>query len=176
MVLRNVRVADVAAGVVVTTLLIMLLETLVLPPINLYLYDLFAVERAGGAVSFTGRAWNSYMVLSTSLMLGALPVSFFVGGVSAGVMARSRPGFSGLASAIAVVVIGFVWLLATALPGLMDPISNPGEVYTRSENLQMLFLWGTAFCAVSPFALLAGYLGGKVGGRRGEGVVPSTNQ
>lgn len=147
-----------------------------LPPINLYLYDLFAVERAGGAASFTGGAWNTYMVLSTSLMLGALPVSFLLGGVSAGVVARSQPGISGLISAVAVVALGFAWLLATALPGLMDPISNPGEVYTRSENLQMLFLWGTAFCGVSPFALLAGYLGGRLGGLRGERVLPNTNQ
>ncbi len=174
--LRNVGFVGVAVGVAVTTLLVLLLETIVLPPINLYLYDLSAVERAGGAVSFTGGAWNTYMVLSTSLMLGALPVSFLLGGVSAGMVARSRPGISGLASAVVVVALGFALLLATALPWLMEPISNPGDVYTRSENLQMLFLWGTAFCAVSPFALLVGYLGGRVGGRRGERALLNTNR
>ncbi|QIN82522.1 hypothetical protein GBA63_07620 [Rubrobacter tropicus] len=173
--LRNVGLVSVAVGVAVTTLLALLLETIVLPPINLFMYDLFAVERAGGAVSFTGDAWNAYMVLSTSLMLGALPVSFLLGGVSAGVVARSRPAINGLTSAAVVVALGFAWLLATALPSLMDPISNPGEVYTRSENLQMLFLWGTAFCAVTPFALLAGYLGGRFGGRRGERAHLNTN-
>ena len=162
--LRNVGVKGVAVGVAVTTLLVLLFETIVLPPINRYIYDLFAVERAGGVVSFTGGAWNSYMALSTALMLGALPVSFLLGGMSAGLAARSRPGASGLASALVVVALGFGWLLVTALPVLADPISNPGELYTRAENLQMLFLWGTAFCAVSPFALIAGYLGGRVGG------------
>ena len=77
--LRNVGVAGAAVGVAVTVSLILLLETVVLPPINHYLYDLFAVERAGGAVSFTGGVWNSYMALSTALMLGALPVSFLLG-------------------------------------------------------------------------------------------------
>jgi hypothetical protein len=162
--LRNVGVKGVAVGVAVTKLLVLLLETIVLPPINRYLYDLFAVERAGGAVSFTEGAWDGYVALSTALVLRALPVSFLLGGVSVGVMARSHPGVNGLASAAVVVAIGFAWLLATALPGLMNPISNPGEVYARSENLQMLFLWGAAFCIVSPLALLAGYLGGMVGG------------
>ena len=78
--LRNVGIAGVAVGVAVTVLLVPLLETIVIPPINSYLYDLFAVERSGGAVSFTGVAWNRYMALSTALMLGALPVSFLLGG------------------------------------------------------------------------------------------------
>jgi len=172
-VLRNVGVRGVAVGTAVTVLLTLLLETIVLPPVNLYLYDLFAVERGGGAVSFSGRAWNTYTVLSTALMLRALPVSFLLGGVSAGVTARSHPGVNGLASAMVVVALGFAWLLATALPVLIDPISNPGEVYTKSENLQMLFLWGTAFCIVSPLALLVGYLGGRVGGRR-SGHAPTS--
>jgi hypothetical protein len=174
--LRNVGIAGVAVGVAVTVLLVLLLETIVIPPINSYLYDLFAVERAGGAVSFTGGAWNRYMALSTALMLGALPVSFLLGGVSAGVAARSRPGVSGLLSAMVVVALGFAWLLATALPGVVGRTDNPGEVYTRSENLQMLLLWGAAFCAVSPLALLAGYLGGRAGGRRSRRALTNMHQ
>jgi hypothetical protein len=94
-----------------------------------------------------------------------LPLAFFLGGLPVGVMARSYHGLNGVLSSTFVVVVGFVWLLATFLPGLLNPISNPGEVYTRSENLQMLLIYATAFGAVSPFGLLAGYLGGRLGGR-----------
>lgn len=164
-VLRRVEWVGVLLGGAATVLVVLLLEVFVVSPISSYLYGVFAVERPGGATSFTGRAWNTYVALSTSLVLVALPLAFFAGGLVVGRLVSSFPGLNGVAGAAGVVAAGFAWLLATALPGILDPINNPGDVYTRSENLQMFLIWGTAFCAVSPFVVLAGFLGGRLGGQ-----------
>jgi hypothetical protein len=58
---------SVVVGVVVTLLLILVLEVLVVSPINSHLHGVFAVEEPGGVTSFTGRAWKTYTALSTSL-------------------------------------------------------------------------------------------------------------
>ena len=51
------------------------------------------------------------------------------------------------------------------MPWIWEPISNPGEDYTRSENLGNLLELSVVFCVVSPFAALAGFLSGRSGGR-----------
>lgn len=130
-----------------------------------YLYDTFAVERPGGAVSFTGRAWDVYMFSSTLVFLSCLLAAFFLGSVVVGRMVLAFPGLNGAVSGAAVMAAAWVWLLGGAIPFLLRPINDPGDVYTRAENLQMFLLWMVVLCVISPLGILAGYLGGRLGGR-----------
>ena len=57
---------------------------------------------------------------------------------------------------------------------IWEPISNPGEVYTRSENLGDLLMLSAIFCAVIPLVALASYLGAEAGERLRDRVVTRT--
>ena len=54
-----------------------------------------------------------------------------------------------------LAVVGMIWA--------QQPISDPNQEYTRSENLGNLFAVGSMFAMISPVAILAGYLGGRFG-------------
>jgi hypothetical protein len=53
---------------------------------------------------------------------------------------------------------------------MWEPISNPGEVYTVSDNVGTLLTLIAMFCAVLPFVVLAGFLGARLGGRLRNGL------
>ena len=57
-----------------------------------------------------------------------------------------------------------MWFVAALVPSIWEPINNPGEIYTVSDNLGNLLTLTAMFCAVLPFVVLAGYLGAKLGG------------
>ena len=117
-----------------------------------------------GAVP-TGLAWYVFCDVQPVDSSVLLFLAFFLGNLVVGVVAPSSPGLNGAVSAVGVVALAFAWLLATVLPGLLRPISSPGDVYTRTENLQMFLIYAVALCFVLPFAALAGFLGGRLGRR-----------
>ncbi len=161
----RIRWVVIPMGFIATLLLASLLVATVGSVGGSYLYDTLAVQRPGGADSFTGRAWNVYMFSSTLVLLSCLLVAFFLGSAVVGRMVLAFPGLNGAVSGAAVAVAGWVWLLTSAIPPLLRPINDPGDVYTRAENLQMFLLWIVAFCIISPLGILASYLGGRLGGR-----------
>ena len=149
----------VIAGVAVTIALALALTYFVGSVIDPYLYSLFTVEKPGGVTSFTGRAWNNYMMLSSAVYLAVLPVAVFVGGLVVGRVVRSAPELNGVMSALVVMVAVLVWFVATVLPTVLDLISDP-----RSEDLGNLFALVVAFCVDFPLVVLASYVGGRLGG------------
>ncbi len=68
---------------------------------------------------------------------------------------------NGAVSAALTALGGFAWFLGSVVRWIWEPISNPGEVYTRSENLGDLLALSAIFCAVLPFVALVRYLGAK---------------
>jgi hypothetical protein len=157
--LRRIGWPGVMAGVAVTIPLVLGLAILVGSVIDPYLYDLFAVEKPGGVTSFTGKAWNNYMMLSGAFYLAVLPVAVFVGGLVVGMMVRSAPGLNGVVSALVVMLVVLAWFLATVLPTVLDLIGDP-----RSEDLGNLFVMVMAICVDFPLVVLAGYVGERLGG------------
>ncbi|HEX6708719.1 MAG TPA: hypothetical protein VF068_00180 [Rubrobacter sp.] len=78
-------------------------------------------------------------------------------------MAAASPGPNGAVSAALTAIGAFAWLVAPLVPSMWEPISNPGKVYTVSENLGTLIALTTMFCAVLPLVVLSGYLGARAG-------------
>lgn len=65
-----------------------------------------------------------------------------------------------MSAAVAALAV-FVLFAITSLLWLWEPVSNPGEAYTKSETLNNLLVVGVVLFAVAPFAVLAGYFGGR---------------
>jgi hypothetical protein len=59
----------------------------------------------------------------------------------------------------------FLWYAGALVPWVFVTPGDPGEAYTRSENVGNLLVVAMAFGAVFPIVVLAGYLGGRLGGR-----------
>ncbi len=79
------------------------------------------------------------------------------------------PGLNGGVSAAVTMLGGFAWfvgpVMLSVVPWIWEPISNPGEAYTRADTLDQLLEVSVVFCVVFLFVVLAGYVGGKLGGR-----------
>lgn len=93
-------------------------------------------------------------------------LAVFLGVLLAGRIAPSSPESNGAASA-GVGAIIFACVVGPLVPWIWEPISNPGEVYARAENLNNSMVFGVGFCVVLPFVVLSGYLGGCIHGRFG---------
>lgn len=173
--LRSVSWLGVVTGAVVAALLADLLADVVALPMSSHLYEIFESEAPGDVTVFTSRAWYAYEALSALISLSCLMLAFCVGGFVAGTMAFSLPGVHGAVAAAATAIIGFLWIVWGLLPWAFIQSSNPGDLYTRSENLGNLMVLVAVFCVVFPLAVLTGYLGGKLGGRlRGRATARST--
>lgn len=156
--MARVGCMGVVLGAFVTVVLAWLLVMLVLTLIS-------AVAPTLGEASGGAGPESSREILLVSAAFLVLLLSFFSGGVVAGLAVVRTPGLNGLTSAAAVAAIGLVLALIGFLTVILNPISNPGEVYTRAENLSMVLVVIIAFCAFCPFGVVAGYLGGLLGGR-----------
>jgi hypothetical protein len=69
---------------------------------------------------------------------------------------------------------GFAWFVGPVVPWIWEPINNPGEPYSRSENLDDVLVLGAIFCAALPLVVLASYLNAKAGERQRDRVVTRT--
>ena len=155
--MRRVRLVSIIVGVVATCAVFWLLFLVVGLPLFPNLYPEGAIP--------TGFAWYVHVVRATLPPLGSLLLTFFLGGLASGGMASSSPGLNGASSVAVAAFGGFAWFVGPLVPWIWEPISNPGEVFTRSENVGNLIVLSVVFCAVLPFVILAGYLGGRLGGR-----------
>jgi hypothetical protein len=112
---------------------------------------------------FTVGPYWTYTNDSTILLaLTSLPRSaHLLGGLVSGGLDRSSPGLSGSLSAVlsALVAVGrFLYAYPSGFGPSVDAI-------TRAKNAEFLLFLGGLFSVYFPFTVLAGYLGGRIGGR-----------
>ncbi len=151
-----------AMGVASTMLLAYLLTRFVVYSVIFpYLYRTYIAE--GPGVNATEDALFS--TFSTGSLLIALLLAFFLGAVPVGWLVGAFSGLNGALSTSVAAVGCFAWYAGPLVPWIWEPISHPGEVYTRAENLYNLLEESVMFSLVFPFIVLAGYLGGNLGGR-----------
>ena len=115
----------------------------------------------------TGLAWYAHVVSVTVPPLASWLLAFALGGLVVGVVVPAFSGLNGALGAATTLFGGFAWFvgpaLVSAVPWLWEPVSNPGEIYTRADTLSKLIEISVVFCAVFPLIVLAGYVGGRVG-------------
>jgi hypothetical protein len=153
---RGFRPLGVIVGVVATFSLVM--------GLGLYLGLLIPPSFPEGAIP-TGFEWYRFVILGALRVLLSLFAIFFVGSAVAGAVVSAYPGLNGVVSSAATHVGTFLWYAGGLIPWIFVTPSNPGEAYTRDENVGTLLVVAVAFCAVVPIVVLAGYLGGRLGGR-----------
>ncbi len=104
-----------------------------------------------------------FIILGALRVLLSLFAIFFLGSVVTGAVVSAYPGLNGVVSAVATQMGTFLWYAGGLIPWIFVAPTNPGEAYTRDENVGTLLLVAVAFCAVFPVVVLAGYLGGRLG-------------
>ncbi len=158
----RIRWVKVGVGVVATMLLAYLLTRFVVYSVIFpYLYRTYIAEGPG----VNAREDALFNTFTTSSLLIALLLAFFIGGLLVGGLVAAFPGLNGAVSAATAAVGCFAWYAGPLVPWIWEPISHPGEVYTRAENISNLLGLSVLFCAVFPFAVLMSYLGGRLGSR-----------
>ena len=148
-------------GVTVMTPLALGLTLFVFSVVDSRLYRAFIAEGPGT----TAREQALFDALSGASHLVAALLASFLGGLLVGRVIAASPGTNGAVGAAVAGVSVFAWFVGPLVSWIWEPISNPGESYTRSDNVGTLLVVSVVFCGILPFIVLAGYLGGKLGGR-----------
>jgi hypothetical protein len=159
--LRQLRWVGVFLGAAVTTPLTLGLTLFVFSVVDSRLYRAFIAEGAGT----TAREQALFDGLSGASHLAAVLLAPFLGGLLVGRVIAASPGTNAAVGAAVAAVGVFAWFVGPVVPWIWEPISNPGEAYTRSDNVNNLIVVSAVFCGIVPFIILAGYLGGRLGGR-----------
>lgn len=162
--LRGIRWVGVVLGVAAMTPLALGFNGFVFSVIDSRLYRAFIAEGAG----VTARENALFTALSGVSHLVAVLLASFLGGLLVGRLIAAFPGTNAAIAALVAAVGVFAWFVWPLVPWIWEPISNPAEVYTRSDNVNTLFEASVVFCVILPFIVLAGYLGGKWGGHLHE--------
>jgi hypothetical protein len=149
-------ILGVAAAMLFVWLLVALVDSVIIP----YLHGIFAVERPGGVTSFSGRNAILYDILTLLALLSTFPLALFLGGLVVGGVVRSLPGLHGALSGAVVAAVGLAWSSANTLAILLDPVSD-----TPFDDAEKFLILTVGLCVLSPIAILAGFLGGRLGGR-----------
>lgn len=157
----RIRWVAMVAGVAVAGPLAFVFTILVFSVVDSRLYNAFIAEGAGT----TAREQTLYNVFSGASHLVAVLLAFLLGGLLTGRIASAFPGSNGAMSAGLGAAAVVAYVAGPLIPWIWEPISNPGEAYTRSDNLNSLLELGVLFCVALPLVLLSGYLGGLLGGR-----------
>ncbi len=94
----------------------------------------------------------------------------------AGLGGGAMPAFRGLTGGkrSAHRVRRLRWFVGPVVRWIWEPISNPGEHYSRSENLNDVLVLSAIFCATLPLVVLASYLNAEAGERQRDRVVTRT--
>lgn len=163
--LRRIRLIAVIPGALITLALLwpfLAFTGLVLDPL---FAELTGTAPVNGVTSVTMREERLDGILSGFSFVSALLLASFIGGLLTGGLASSFSGFNGATSAAMIPAGAFARLMIVMIPSIFEPINNPGDVYTRSENLGNMAAMSVAFCVLLPILILAGYLGGGIGDR-----------
>lgn len=114
-----------------------------------------------------GDARYIHVALAVLLPLGSLLLAFVLGGLAAGGVVATFPGKSSALGATLTAFGGLAWF---AGPSLWEPNRGHNEVYVLNEGPGALISVGAAFCVLLPFVVVAGYVGGRVGGSLRNGL------
>ena len=153
---RHLGLVGVVAGIVTTSTAFWLLFVVGGLPFFPNLYPEGALP--------TGFAWYVHVIWAIIPPLFSLLLTFFLGGLVTGGVTSASPGPNGAVGAALLASGSFIWFVAPIVPSMWEPISNPGEAFTGTDNLGNLFELTIMFYTVLPFIVLAGYLGARLGG------------
>jgi hypothetical protein len=124
----------------------------------------FAWLTHGDLLLLSGPYWTYSSDQSRVLLLTSLPLfAHAVGGFVAGKVAESAPGLIGVLSAVFAALVAAVRVLLGVLASVLT--AGPDAV-PFSEDAGFLFYLVGLFVVYFPFTVLAGYAGGRLGGRR----------
>jgi hypothetical protein len=151
------RFVGVVAGIVATCVAFWLLFFVIRLPLFPNLYPEGVIP--------TGFAWYVHVVRATIPSVLSLLLTFFLGGLAAGVAGPAFSGRNGALGAAITAIGAFAWFVAPLVPSMWEPMSDHVEVYVLNEGLGTLIALTIMFCVVLPFIILAGYLGARFGGR-----------
>lgn len=152
----RLRLPGIIAGAAVTLLLLFLI---------LVFGSRYFPNPAPEGVLLVGPAHWLRVAASVLVPLACLVFACVVGGAVAGRLARGFPGLNGASGAVLGVFGGFLWFVWGLIPWVFVRPSNPGEVFTRSDNVGTLLFLTMALCVALPFVALGGLVGGRRGGR-----------
>jgi hypothetical protein len=127
----------------------------------------FRPENSSGEYQLVAEPAAYFLLLAGQAdVLSALLAACLLGGVVAGRLSPSAPGANGATAAAFGSLAGISWLLLAVLPfsSLPAMVSFVNPV-TRSVEVGTLAFWAVAPLTFYLLALLAGYLGGTLGGR-----------
>lgn len=159
--MRHPRLVSVTVGAAITLLLLFLI---------LVFGSRFFPNPMPEGVLLAGPAHWLRVAASALVPLACLLFAGFVGGLVAGKFVRDSPGFNGALGTALGFFGGFLWFTWGLVPWVFVKPSNPGEVFTRSDNVGTLIFLTTVFCAVLPLVALGGFFGGRLGGRPRRGT------
>jgi hypothetical protein len=154
--MRRLRLPSVIAGATITVLLLFLI---------LVFGSRFFPNPAPEGVLLVGPAHQLRVAASVLVPLACLLLACLAGGFVAGRLAPDSPGVNGAVGTALGCLGGFVWFVWGLVPSVFVRPSNPGEVFTRSDNVGTLIFLTGAFCIAMPFVALGGFFGGRLGGR-----------
>lgn len=158
---RGIGWVRVLASGAATVALALGLNLFVFAVVDSLLYDTFIAEGAGT----TAREQALFDGLSGASHLAAVLLAPFLGGLVVGRVIAASPGTDAAVGATVAAVGVFAVVAGPLVPWIWEPISNPGEAYTRSENVGNLIVVSVVFCGVLPFIALTGFFGGRLGRR-----------
>ncbi|MGF1473582.1 MAG: hypothetical protein ACFB50_17815 [Rubrobacteraceae bacterium] len=145
--------------------LFLALASLVLDP---FVSSITGTAPVDGVTSITAAEERVRGLLTGAFVISSLLLCFFIGGLVAGRCAISHAGLNGAVVGIVILAVPFLSLLVGLGLVLLEPVRNPGDVYTRAENIGMLGAALVVYSVISPVMVLSGFLGGRVGGRSGS--------
>lgn len=125
----------------------------------------FFPNPAPEGVLLAGPAHWLRVAASVLVPLACLLLACFAAGLVAGRLAHGSPGINGALGTVLGFFGGFVWFVWGLVPWVFVKPSNPGEVFTRSDNVGTLVFLTTVFCIVLPLVALGGFFGGRLGRR-----------
>lgn len=112
---------------------------------------------------YLGPYWTYTSKMSLILITTLLPLSaHLIGGLVAGGVSRSSLGASGALSATLAALVAVCRIVSGILSALLS--RGPDSV-SPSEELELFPVLAILFAVYFPFTVLAGYLGGRLGGR-----------
>jgi hypothetical protein len=156
MVMRRSRLVSIIVGAATTLLFLFLV---------LVFGSRFFPNPMPEGVLLAGPAHYLRVATSVLVSLTCVVSVCFIGGYVAGWLSSGSPGINGALCTGLAFFGGFAWFIWSLVPWVFVEPSNPGEVFTRSDNVGALMFLSTAFCVALPFVALAGLLGGRLGER-----------
>jgi hypothetical protein len=155
--MRHVRWRGVILGTVVA-----LLVGLFLPQVTPDFYAMIAYEQSvRGTSVMTTESQTAALEVWLLVLVATWSLAYLIGGAAAGAVSGSYPGFNGVMTVLLGVVAGAAWVSWTVLELYLG---GTFEGKAGDESLGLFYVWAIVFLISLPVIVLAGFLGGRLGG------------